>query len=80
MQCSTCERIAKGTLGITKSVLGLQRLSIEKTQQRLAVCRQCPDVEMCPGTRHRVCRCKLCGCHLKHKARLKNEACPAGKW
>jgi len=80
MGCINCQRIARGTVGLTRSVLGIKHVSIDKAQQRLAICRDCSEVEMCPGTKHRVCRCTICGCHLKHKARLRDESCPIGKW
>ncbi len=40
--------------------------------RRWAICAACPELE---GD-----RCRVCGCHMRAKSALSQEACPIGKW
>lgn len=78
--CKECGGVLQGTLGITRSLLGVRQLSQGAIKQRLEICRSCDQSVPCKHNRTQVCKCKSCGCWLKHKARLRGESCPNGKW
>lgn len=46
----------------------------EVAKQRYDLCLGCP--ELIQITR----QCKICGCFMAAKTKLKNAACPLGKW
>jgi hypothetical protein len=43
-------------------------------QERYAICLSCPDLIQSTKT------CKLCGCFMNQKTKLKMSSCPAGRW
>jgi len=43
-------------------------------RERLLICQACQHF------RGSIMRCKICGCLMVIKARMKNAACPIGKW
>lgn len=47
--------------------------SEEIANQRLEICKACP--ELIPGT-----RCRLCGCYMVVKTKVANARCPAHRW
>lgn len=56
-------------------------LSAEKTEERLAVCRQCEHMTLTNNLGWM--RCSQCGCLLNAifwKAKLSTEKCPLKKW
>jgi hypothetical protein len=48
--------------------------SAEEQESRLVICRTCEKYEPADGS------CKLCGCCMKLKTRLRTGSCPIGKW
>ena len=46
----------------------------EDYEKRIEICRACQDFD------DSLCRCKVCGCLMKIKARLKSTKCPKNKW
>lgn len=67
-------KIAKGAVGITKSVAGIDRATNETIRDRKAICKTCPEFNA------KLNKCKKCGCALQHKLRINGEKCPLGKW
>lgn len=48
--------------------------SPEEQESRLVICRDCDKYEPADAS------CKLCGCCLTLKKRLRTSSCPIGKW
>lgn len=46
----------------------------KEKERRLAICNNCPNLYKLTGN------CKLCGCFVKLKTKLKNQNCPISKW
>lgn len=65
-------KIIKGSIGILKSIFGIDCIASQYQAERMVIC------SMCQFFRNK--KCFLCGCYLVHKTRLKSEKCPAGKW
>ena len=42
--------------------------------QRYEICLSCPELIQATKT------CKLCGCFMSQKTKLKSASCPIGKW
>ncbi len=78
--CRECGGIIRGTMGVARSVLGVQKLSQGAIRQRMDVCRECEHSVACKHNARQVCKCKACGCWLSLKTKLRNERCPVGKW
>ena len=78
--CRKCGGVLRGTLGIARSLTGVRTLSPSAVRERLAACTTCEQSVKCRHNDNQVCRCNACGCWLKHKARLRDEACPRGRW
>ena len=55
---------------------GLAVVPEETYQQRLEICRACPNLH---GNRCSLCKCRVAGDTLA-KARWAKEKCPVGKW
>ena len=49
------------------------RLDGHTPQQRLAICRGCPQLT-------RDGRCTHCGCFMRVKSKKNNATCPEGRW
>jgi len=43
-------------------------------EQRYLICLSCPELIQATKT------CKLCGCFMNQKTKLKMASCPIGKW
>lgn len=54
------------------AISGFSMAGEDEVARRLAICATCPQWD--DG------RCKLCGCYLAAKVRLKTEHCPISKW
>ncbi len=54
------------------AVGGFSTASAEEQARRLGICRACPQWD---GG-----RCRLCGCYLAAKIRLRTEHCPIARW
>jgi hypothetical protein len=68
-------KYAKAILSITKTSLGISRVSPEEYHKRLAACAICPasvSRDNCP-------KCSACGCLIEAKALDKKEQCPIGR-
>lgn len=52
----------------------LGRVQTEVADERMAICRECPNLNSVTGT------CKECGCFMSAKSKLPNASCPIGKW
>jgi len=46
----------------------------EIQKERYDICLSCPELIQATKT------CKLCGCFMNQKTKLKMAACPIGKW
>lgn len=55
---------------------GLERATDAVIQQRLEICRTCPECDLT----NLVCRNAGCGCFLRVKATWRSEDCPLSKW
>ena len=71
---------AKGAAKIGKSVLGVGIADGATIDARRATCRVCDEIDPPKPAAIHNATCKLCGCRLQHKTRLKGEQCPEGKW
>jgi hypothetical protein len=49
-------------------------VSDEVQQERLEICKACPELIKLTS------QCKKCGCLMNLKTKLKEAACPIGKW
>lgn len=49
-------------------------VSEEIQKERYSICLSCPELINATKT------CKLCGCFMTQKTKLKNASCPIGKW
>ena len=54
------------------AVSGFMVASQEEQDRRLAICHGCEQWD--EG------RCRICGCHLAAKVKMKTGHCPIGKW
>lgn len=52
---------------------GLEVTTAEERARRSSICIGCEEFVQ-PG------RCKICGCKLGLKIKMKSEGCPIGKW
>ena len=69
------KNIPKGSYNWLLSQLGLNAEEIEKmATERMLICNQCNDKNIALNV------CKLCGCFLPTKTRVKEEECPKNKW
>lgn len=82
-------KLAQGAAGLAKAAAGIGHADKETTARRLAECAVCPAL-----LRHRqdpkdddvihgvgiFDRCGACGCFVRAKTLLVNQACPLGKW
>lgn len=50
------------------------RVSDEVQKERFDICKACPELIKITST------CKKCGCFMAAKTKLKEAACPIGKW
>jgi PHP family Zn ribbon phosphoesterase len=80
IRCRDCAGVLHGTVGVARSLLGVGLSSPGMLKQRLTVCGTCDQSVKCRHNDRQVCRCKACGCWLKHKARLARETCPRRMW
>ena len=77
--CKDCED-EKGTWGKVKKVTPFMGSEAKLlADKRLAICGECPESRDLYA-RGWINYCKICGCMLKVKARLKKSQCPLGKW
>lgn len=87
MSCSGCKKrrlsagqVLHGGKQIAKSISGVGLASEEVIEQRRQICRTCDKAIACTKNIKKFCICEKCGCRLFHKTRMKDEACPLGKW
>lgn len=52
----------------------VEQATEEVVQKRLEICNSCPKLVQLTK------QCKLCGCVMPLKAKLKQAVCPANKW
>lgn len=60
--------------GQVKRITGANQ---ELFDERHKICLECPNHKIQAGYGE---YCKLCGCQLEAKLRVKREICPANKW
>lgn len=77
---SAAQTVAKGAVGLTKAVIGLEQAPLPIIEERRGICRGCEHAKPCPLLPARKCTCSKCGCVLKAKTTLAGESCPIGKW
>ena len=53
---------------------GSTRSSEEIAAERLAICKQCPQLR--PAT----AQCRICNCFMNLKVKIEKAACPIGRW
>lgn len=69
---SAWERVVKGSIGLAKVALGVDRSTDALIESRKAICEECPWLT---GS-----TCQKCGCLYRAKIRLASEECPINKW
>lgn len=69
--------LVKGTAGLAKAALGIDRADEATIAARRKTCAACPNAITTAGI---VRRCKLCRCALAAKVVIAGERCPVGKW
>lgn len=62
--------VVKGAITSSTPVFASEELQ----EERLSVCKKCDYYSQ------RHCRCKHCGCYLKHKVKFTQSSCPLEKW
>lgn len=74
--------LIRGSIGLTKSVLGIDLATEADIAARREICRSCEFSEkrIDPDGSVKVRRCMKCGCFIAHKTRLASEECPIGLW
>ena len=70
-------RMVRGTVGLAKAAIGVDRADGITMIKRWAVCESCTSAVKTAGV---VQTCALCHCMLHAKIRIAHERCPAGKW
>lgn len=55
------------------SLISSMFVTMAIAQERYAICKQCPNFSM-------IKTCKLCGCVMPLKVKLRYSECPDGKW
>lgn len=89
MPCGTCGKVKKAaTTGLhvaqgftslaVEKTTGQEVMKYEKTDSRIKICRTCEFNRW--RNNNRSLWCKLCGCFVPAKARVKDEKCPKGFW
>ena len=73
-------QIARGAVGVAKSTAGVGIASPRVIARRRTICDACEHARPCRGKPGRACTCAICGCWVRHKARLAEERCPEGRW
>lgn len=68
-------RVRDGIVGLTKAALGIDKS--DQSEQRLAICNECPKAVKIIGNTK---QCAVCKCFLKSKVKIASEKCPLGKW
>lgn len=89
-EVSTVELVRRASAALARwSASGFERVSDDTYEQRLAACRDCKHLATAgekivykimftkPST---PSICGLCGCNVRHKARMSTESCPDGRW
>ena len=69
---TTAEYLARGVVGLGKSILGIDRASDETIKERWEICRKCEF--------YKLWQCTKCGCIASQKVKQQSETCPAGYW
>ena len=82
-------KLAQGAAGLAKAAAGIGHADKETTARRLAECAVCPallqhrqdpkDDDVIQGVGI-FDRCGACGCFVRAKTLLADQACPLGKW
>lgn len=81
MKKLTLSDFIKGSMKIAQSSLGIHACSEECTKERLTICYNCEHLELKEtGLDNFKARCKICGCFIKFKTKIKNAHCDLGKW
>lgn len=61
-------RVARGSVGMAKVMLGIDRSPEALISHRRAICEACPHMKNA--------KCDLCGCYYAQKVKLASETCP----
>ena len=69
--------IARGTVGLAKAAVGLDKADGITMIKRWAICESCASSVKTAGI---VQTCAQCHCMLRAKIRLARERCPLNKW
>lgn len=78
--CEKVKHVAKGAIGISKVLAGVDRPARHIIDQRLKACTGIPigGSSCCPF--YRRGKCQKCGCWIALKAKVGAESCPMGRW
>ncbi|MBU3741510.1 MAG: hypothetical protein FGM24_04400 [Candidatus Kapabacteria bacterium] len=60
--------------GAVKAARSAAAPTTSASTERLATCMSCPSIDR----EHE--RCLICGCPVRRKVKLHDEACPIGRW
>jgi hypothetical protein len=65
-------------MGFFSDIAGNNQEIERRRIQRLQICANC--VHLSGQINSNTARCKLCGCFLHLKTKVKTQKCPIGKW
>jgi hypothetical protein len=75
--CQGVKHAIAGARGLAKAFLGLDPTPRTVLLSRRALCEACPH--RVPNG-NEIGKCRLCGCWLRFKLVLNDEACPDKRW
>ena len=73
---SCCGKIRLGAVGLSQAVTGYHTVEVGIREERLFICSQC-EMRSRNGL---LAVCRVCGCLIKAKTRLRKSKCDLGKW
>jgi hypothetical protein len=70
--------ILKGSVGLTKVALGIDKADPELSEKRIEICNRCDRLIKSDDPKKH--RCGVCKCWVSKKSKLSKEKCPLNKW
>jgi len=75
----TIKDILKGIDGISKAMVGMDKVDEETYKKRKNICVTCDKIKMKNGD-FKSSKCSMCKCWLRYKIKLNKEKCPLNYW
>ncbi len=72
--------ILEGVVGIIKTTIPKYQADQKLIEERLDICRKCPNLKVSKVLNKEVFKCGLCGCPLRLRVKLKDKGCEGGFW